>query len=284
LTLVVPPTRINAPNRLIAIGDLHGDLKAACKVLQLAQAIDENDQWIGEDLVIVQVGDVIDRGANDRAVLDLLEDLARQAMEAGGGLYSLLGNHETMNVCGDFRYVWPQAWADFDEFYDPGPHSPSLNFLPQQMWGRLAAFQPGGVYAQKLSNRNVTMIVGDTVFVHGGLNLGYANYGLERLNQDTRNWMLGKNPQPTFVLDDDGPLWCRRFSWATSSGDCKELSQSLELLQCKRMVVGHTVQDIGINSTCEQKVWRIDVGLCESYGGPIEILEIRGNNVNVLRS
>ena len=41
------------------------------------------------------------------------------------------------------------------------------------------------------------------------------------------------------------------------------------------MVVGHTVQQQGITSACDGKLWRIDVGLAEVYGGPIEVLEVR---------
>ena len=40
------------------------------------------------------------------------------------------------------------------------------------------------------------------------------------------------------------------------------------------MVVGHTVQEKGITSACDGKLWRIDVGLAKGYGGPIEVLEV----------
>jgi hypothetical protein len=48
----------------------------------------------------------------------------------------------------------------------------------------------------------------------------------------------------------------------------------MEKLGVKRMVVGHTVQDQGINAACDGTVWRIDVGLSKAYGGPIQVLEI----------
>ncbi len=40
------------------------------------------------------------------------------------------------------------------------------------------------------------------------------------------------------------------------------------------MVVGHTVPPHGITSACDDKLWRIDVGLGKEYGGPIEVLEL----------
>lgn len=41
--------------RLIAIGDLHGDLAKARAALQVAEVIDENDHWVGGETVVVQV-------------------------------------------------------------------------------------------------------------------------------------------------------------------------------------------------------------------------------------
>ncbi len=283
MNILPHPTRLTAPPRLIAIGDLHGDLEVARKVLQLAGAIDDQDKWIGKDLVVVQVGDVIDRGPHDRATFDLIENLSQQAITAGGGLYSLLGNHETMNVYADFRYVHPLAWIDFDEFYKKSQHEVLFDPISREIWGRLIAFRPAGPYAQKLSQHNVAMVIGETLFVHGGMSFRYAQYGLEKINQETREWMLGKIPQPAFILDDDGPLWNRRFAWNTSTQECLELAQVLQQLNCKRMVVGHTVQYGGVTTACNQQVWRIDVGLSRSYGGPIEILEIMSEQIQVLK-
>jgi hypothetical protein len=36
-------------------------------------------------------------------ILRLLRDLDVQARKAGGAVYMLNGNHESLNVCGDFR-------------------------------------------------------------------------------------------------------------------------------------------------------------------------------------
>ncbi len=105
-----------APERLVAVGDLHGDLDHARRVLRLAGAIDERDRWVGGRLVVVQTGDEIDRGDDDRAILDLVEDLKKQAAAAGGELIALLGNHEVMNAALDFRYVTPGGLSAFSLF------------------------------------------------------------------------------------------------------------------------------------------------------------------------
>jgi hypothetical protein len=50
------------------------------------------------------------------------------------------------------------------------------------------------------------------------------------------------------------------------------------------MVMGHTVQDEGISSACEGRAWHVDVGMAAHYGGPVEVLEIVGDSVRVLRA
>src|SRR5690606_4657583 len=81
--------RHEVPGRLIAIGDLHGDLGAMRRALRLSGAIDETDQWIGGDLVIVQTGDILDRGDDEQEILDLFARLGEQALAAGGAIHRL---------------------------------------------------------------------------------------------------------------------------------------------------------------------------------------------------
>ena len=61
--------------RIVAFGDVHGDLEAARGALRLAGAIDEQDHWIGGDLIVVQTGDQLDRGDQEQEILDLFERL-----------------------------------------------------------------------------------------------------------------------------------------------------------------------------------------------------------------
>lgn len=255
-----------AAERIVAVGDLHGDLAATRRALRLAGAIDDRDRWSGGSLMLVQTGDAIDRGDDDREVLDLLERLALQAARAGGDLVVLNGNHEVMNAAGDLRYVTPVAMAAFDD-----------------LGGRVAAFEPGGVYARKLALNDVIAIAGDTVFVHGAVLPHHAEYGIDRLNREVREWLRGERPElPPIMLRDDASIWDSRFSDEAEESDCAELERTLAMLGAVRMVVGHEAQVRGINSACDDRVWRIDVGLSAFYGGPTEVLEIRGDSVRVL--
>src|SRR4030042_85059 len=70
-----PRTVFPGVRRVVAVGDLHGDLTAARAALRLGGAIDAADRWIGGDLVVVQTGDEIDRGDADREIIDLFSRL-----------------------------------------------------------------------------------------------------------------------------------------------------------------------------------------------------------------
>jgi len=99
--------------RIVAIGDLHGDVKAARSALRLGGAIDEAGKWIGGALVVVQTGDQLDRGDDEPQILDLFARLEREAKAAGGALYPLDGNHEVMNLLGHTRDATPAIYATF---------------------------------------------------------------------------------------------------------------------------------------------------------------------------
>ena len=85
-----------------------------------------------------------------------------------------------------------------------------------------------------------------------------------------------------FLRSSHGVVWDR--SLGKESPNCQLLDTTLDKLGAKHIVVGHTIQDI-INSKCNEKVWRVDVGLSKSMGGNnFQVLEItRENNKNKFR-
>lgn len=279
-----PPTRYPAADRVVAIGDLHGDLDAARAAFRLAGAIDKDDLWIGKDLVVVQLGDQLDRGGDELEILDLLESIADQAKAAGGKLITLNGNHELMNVKLDLRYVTVEGFVDFQKVEVTDPFEVSPQLVVDGVVARILAMRPGGKVALRMADRNVIAIVGDTVFVHGGVLPHIVDYGIERLNQETRQWIRGASDcPPPVLLPKDGPVWSRHYSDEPDEADCMMLANTLESLGAKRMIVAHTVQDDGITAACSEQVWRIDVGMAAHYGGSPEVLEIRDGKVLVLR-
>jgi hypothetical protein len=267
---------------LVAIGDLHGDLSAARRALRLAGAIDERDHWIGNGLVVVQLGDQIDRGDEEQAVLDLFATLAEEAKAAGGAVHSLNGNHELMNVALDLRYVTPGGYDDFEDAVTFDRHDASLKEHADSTRARVAAFRPGGIYARVLAERPTVLLVGDNVFVHGGVLPEHVVYGLERANAEVRAWLLGEGPQPESILKKGSLVWARDFSDEVDEMDCTVLEETLRALAAKRMIVGHTVQEMGIHSFCDERVWCVDTGMSAHYGGPTQVLEIVGDSLRVL--
>jgi len=277
--------RYPAAERIVAIGDIHGDVAAAKRALVLGGAIDAQDKWSGGSLVVVQTGDQLDRGDDEPQILELFERLASEAKAAGGAVYALNGNHEIMNVQGDYRYVTEDGFHDYAGSRADGERARLLERAPSEQRGRAAAFLPGGAVAGRLAKRPVAIQVGDNVFVHGGVLEAHVRYGLGRINHEVEAWMQGPPgaPAPSILVAERSLIWVRDYSDGIPYADkCAELGRVLTLLAAKRMVVGHTVQKQGINSACAGKVWRIDVGLSRYYGGKPSVLEIRGDQVKPL--
>jgi hypothetical protein len=273
--------RLPAAKRIVAIGDLHGDVAATRAALRLAGALGSDDHWAGGKLVVVQTGDQLDRGDDEPEIIDLLERLSKEANEVGGALHVLNGNHEVMNVEGDFRYVTPDGFHDYAEG-KAAVHGDVVQRAPAEQRGRAAAFLPGEPVAKRLAKRPSILQIGDNIFVHGGLLEKHVHYGIDRINREIQTWMSTPRLQraPSIAMSQDGPLWLRSYSEGVPAGSaCDELGRVLRLLSAKRIIVGHTVQKQGINGACDGRVWRIDVGLSRYYGNPASVLEITGDSL-----
>lgn len=278
------PFRFPAAERIVAIGDLHGDLASAREALRLAGAIDEKDHWAGGKLVLVQVGDQLDRGDDEPEILRLLEQLAAEAPRSGGAVHVLNGNHELMNAAGDLRYVTEDGLRDYAKA--PAPAAVQLPpGVPEVARGRFSAFAPGSELARKLAERNTIVVIGETVFVHAGVLSKHVSYGVGRINDEVRRFLRGETTSvPEIAMSEDAPIWTRLYGDPNPSPDaCRELDAVLSALSVKRMVVGHTVQRAGVTSACDGRVYRVDVGLSDYYGNnATQVLELRPSGVRIL--
>ncbi|GLT80712.1 hypothetical protein SLA2020_521370 [Shorea laevis] len=266
-----PPTFVSAPGRrIIAVGDLHGDLDQARRALQIGGVLssDAEDLWTGEDTVLIQLGDVLDRGEDEIAILSLLRSLDIQAKAKGGAVFQINGNHETMNVEGDFRFVEPGAFdecAGFLEYlngnkYDSkeafvGWHGVSKRWKGDRKmstnWGpwnlverqkgviaRSVLFRPGGPLACELARHSVVLKVNDWVFCHGGLLPHHVEYGIERMNMDVSYWMRGLSetdgsPHIPFIATRgyDSVVWNRLYSRDVSDLEVYQIDQTQAVLE-----------------------------------------------------
>jgi hypothetical protein len=126
------------------------------------------------------------------------------------------------------------------------------------------------------------MILGNTLFTHGGILPEHVGLGLDGMESQVHAWLLGEAPQPDWIRGDRSPVWTRLYSDEPTVSACDTLSLVLEGLGVERMVVGHTVQSTGITAFCGGRVWCIDVGMAAHYGGRPEVLEIQGESVRSL--
>jgi len=278
------PTRFPAVQRIVAIGDLHGDLDATRRALRLAGAIDEEDRWIGGRLVVVQTGDQLDRGGDEPEITTLLSRLIVEARDAGGALHVLNGNHELMNSYLDLRYVTEEGFSDFEGLVSIDSSDSLVMALPPERRARGAAFRPGGPWAEMLAERNTAVIVGRNLFVHGGILPEHVDYGLENLNSEIRAWLRDEIPRPDWIRGGSSPVWSRHFSDGIDSTETEMLTEVLDRLDVDRMILGHTIQDGGVTSYCDGRIWCIDVGMAAHYGrNQARALDIQGDVVRVLR-
>ena len=199
--------------RVVAIGDVHGDFDAFRGILEHAGIVNPAGRWIAGNTTLVQTGDLTDRGPKVRAVLNFIIDLEKQAAAAGGRVEVLLGNHEAMNMIGDGRYVTPAIYATFadeqseqrrqaayeayaklfaarsvqlppqlSKIYQPSSKDDWMAAHPLGFVEYREAFGPRGRYGRWLRNKPTVLRLGDTVFLHGGLQPDRAPRKLEDIN------------------------------------------------------------------------------------------------------
>ena len=271
--------------RIVAIGDVHGAAGAFVSILTTAGLIDANKQWIGGRAILVQTGDVTDRGAGTRAALDLLMSLEKQAAKAGGRVHALLGNHEVMNLTGHMRDASPEIFASF------GGEEATRQ-----------AFGPDGQYGRWLRTHPMIASIDDTIFMHAGISPAESSQSISDLNNRVRRdidlWDAGvrvlqkrrlvpKSPEfmqvvtaaraeierlnatvPTGKIPPDarevaaallpvanigesslfaaeGPLWFRGYATWTDEEGAPEVAALLKRYRARRIVSGHSPQRDG---------------------------------------
>ena len=268
-------------NRVIAIGDIHSDINVMRQVFRLAGATNENDEWIGGELTVVQLGDLIGRSDDEREVLDFMFAIKEQAEQHGGKVYALIGNHEVMGGRVDNQAVGRNPFPAYEGLPGLNLNDPRLEHLPSYERSRGAALMPGGPYAVRIAEFPTVLKLGETIFVHGGVVPRWAEYGIEKINVEVSAWLKGESDEPDSsqrVDDSDRVMWARHFSSRVDQQDCLMLEESLRILEAKRMIVAHT-RHAEITSYCSGKLWATDVGMSRAYGGDIQILELIDDEV-----
>ena len=199
--------QVDGAERVVALSDVHGAYEALVETLTTVGLIDASRTWVGGRSHLVIVGDLLDRGPRSRDALDLLMRLEGEAAEAGGRVHVLIGNHESMNMIGDLRYVSKDEYAAFaaDETAEQrdywfaayarrAPDSVDVDALrerfdatfPPGYFALRDAFGVDGSYGQWLLGKPVIAVINGTAFVHGGLSPLVGRIGLDGVNNGLR--------------------------------------------------------------------------------------------------
>lgn len=293
------------PERIVVVGDVHGDFGQFTAVLKSAGVIDARNRWSGGTTHLVQMGDIPDRGPDTKKIIEYLMDLEKQARRAKGMVHFLIGNHEAMNVYGDLRYVIPEefeAFASRDgeyramawEMYEAEAKAKGVKLSgedrkkwdaerPKGYFEHRVAFAPGGRFYKWIVAHDALVKLGETLFVHAGISPKYAGEQMEALNARVREELTDfSRLQGGAVMDADGPLWYRGMA----AGDEAELAQHVDAVLARhgvsRIVIGHTPMPGAVIPRFGGNVVIVDVGLSKSYGGGMACLLIEKGEASAI--
>ncbi|WWD16773.1 hypothetical protein CI109_101205 [Kwoniella shandongensis] len=275
--------------RLVAVGDLHGDIDNAQKVLRMAHLIDSNSRWIGNTDILVQTGDIVDRGAHANEIYRLMQKLRSQAAGEGGKVVSILGNHEVMNAIGDWRYVTKDDIKAFGGTKQRQADLSSDGWLGQE-W---------------LANYSVTALVplaphpsAPTLsFTHGSLRPSYPHLtpypsAINALGHSLLSKALTPPLAPPYPPNpysglpkgsthdeaesyaEGGPLWWRGLAEREEGQVCLWAEELKGKIGARRIIGGHTPNFEKIVARCNASVIIIDTGISSAYGGVLSALEV----------
>lgn len=268
------PVELDLPERVVVIGDLNGHPQLFERLLAGTGLVDLEGRWSGGSTVLVQMGDLVNRGTGSRSAMERLLHLRGEARRNGGEVLWLLGNHEAMTALRHEAYVTPEEYLEFapteevDRFLDArtryvyellGP--PDVLHEVEPIGGRVrawedanapgkeafrAAFGERGALGRHLRHLPVAVRLGPLLFVHGGLSPHWARLGLLGLEEKAREaW--ARSPQryqelePNGLIRDPlGPLWHRLYCVSEVEAVERDAEEALAELNAERMLVGHT--------------------------------------------
>jgi len=267
-------------SRVIIIGDIHGDIKRFKNILIDSKIINNNLEWIAEppETIIIQLGDQIDslnrttdkewEVLNDYEMIYFTEHLNNIAKAKGGRCISLIGNHELMNIIGDFSYV-------------------SKSSLNNDNETRFALFKPKGSIGLILAKRPLIFKIKDLLFCHAKFNIKHLEI-LKKYNKDIfyintiwENYLkTGKiNIQDKEILDNiiigqNGILWNRDIN------DPNETAKLFNQLNVSYMFLGHTA--LPEITVLNNQIIYCDTGISRAFGtSKYQYIDINNNTINV---
>jgi hypothetical protein len=236
LAAATPPPSL--PPRIVAVGDLHGDFVTWRKIASAAGLVGSDGHWAGGRAILVQVGDMVDRGPDSLKIVRDLMRLQKEASKKGGKVIVLTGNHEAMNVTGDLRYTTPADFAEYatpdssalrDRLYqvkkaeieakyrasDPSMtpaaiHDAWIKVTPLGWVEQRLAWAPDGEIGRWVIHNPAVAMVSGNLFVHGGLSAEYSKLPIAEINKQVTTALSSIDRSPQSIINSPlGPLWYR---------------------------------------------------------------------------
>jgi len=226
------------PQRIVAVGDLHGDFSVWRDIASAAGLVDRRGHWTGGRTTLVQLGDMVDREPDSSKIVRDLIRLQKEAPKKGGRVIVLTGNHEAMNVIGDLRYTVAGDFAEFatsrsaelrERLYeskkadieaqyrakDPALTSEAIRdaWMKETPLGwveQRLAWAPDGEIGRWVLHNPAVALVGGNLFVHGGLSAEYSKLPIDAINAQVAEALRSIDRSPSSIISSPlGPLWYR---------------------------------------------------------------------------
>lgn len=262
--LVPDPAEYPLPPKILAVSDVHGNLRALTNLLQAHGVMDADLRWSFGRGHLVVVGDVFDRGPNATEVFWLIRSLEAQAQKAGGRVHMLLGNHEAMVLKGDLRYLHPKYQKLLRGTLPLG--------LPE-------LYGPESELGRWLRTRSTLLRLGSYLFVHGGISPAFTKEGftIDRANALVRKGLDAPRADEAtaFLMGAQGPLWYRGLVPKPMSFEYLPdavVEATLKALGARTVVIGHTPHT-RLQGFHGGRVYAIDAGILEGLPGEVWICE-----------
>lgn len=292
---------------IIAIGDMHGDYEVYEGLMLASGLMDTDGNWAGGDTIFVQTGDIPDRGPSTRKIIENLQRLEAQALESGGRVIPMVGNHEAMNFVRDLRYVHPGEFAAFadaqseetrDAYYllhreeieaearqgtrDISSEDIRAQWDEETPLGKVeheAAWSAEGKFGAWVSNNLLVAKVGPYLFAHGGFSQEFSVISLDDMNKAGQAALLAQDwSLDSIIRHRLGPLWYRGNVRGREDvpgfSRKKELRRVLDAYSATHVIIGHTRSEKGIRVTLDGRLLQIDTGASAYYGGVPSFLRI----------
>lgn len=245
-SLQVQPSEYQMSGKMLVISDIEGNFKGFNSILQGNKIIDKNFNWTFGNNHLVLLGDFFDRGLNVTECLWLIYKLEGEAEQHGGKVHFILGNHEMMNLKGQFKYVRDKYYENADTLQ-----------LDYEKW-----YAADTELGRWLRTKNGVERIGDLLFVHAGIRKDFPKkYTLQQINENIRTnidktYQEEEDHRDDIFIGNRSPLWYRGIS--NQEEEQEDIEKTLLAFKARKMIIGHTVMD-EIKYLYNQKVIAIDL-------------------------